>query len=67
MSAEYVPRVSGFANGDDHLSVAFEKRAGRHLFHVNLSNGLGSSPAQVAGAADHEDGLIGFSITRKFY
>ena len=31
VSAEYVQRVSGFANGDDHLSVAFEKRAGGHL------------------------------------
>ena len=55
VSAEYVPRVSGFANGDDHLSVAFEKRVGGHLLQVNLSSGLGSSPAQVAGGADHED------------
>ena len=45
VSAEYVPRVSGFAKGDDHLSVAFEKRAGGHLFQVNLSKGFGSSPA----------------------
>ena len=66
VSAEYVPRVSGFANGDDHLSIACEKRAGGHLFQVNLSNGLGSSPAQVGGGADHEDWFIGFNITRKF-
>ena len=38
-----------------------------HLLQVNLSNGLDSSPAQVAGGADHEDWFIGFNITRKFY
>ncbi len=65
--AEYVPRVSGFDNGDDHVSLAIEKRAGGHLFQVNVSNGLGGSPAQVAGGASVDDWFIGFNITRKFY
>ena len=30
-----------------HVSVAIEKRIGGHLFQVNVSNGLGGSPAQV--------------------
>ena len=65
--AEYAPRVSGFSSGDDHLSVGIEKRVGGHLFQVNLSNGLGNTPAQIAGGADRHDWFIGFNITRKFY
>ena len=65
--AEYVPRASGFSSGDDHISVGIEKRMGGHLFQVNLSNGLGNTPAQVAGGADRNDWFIGFNITRKFY
>ena len=65
--AEYLPRVSGFDSGDDHFSVALEKRMGGHLFQVNVSNGLGGSPAQIAGGADQDDWFIGFNITRKFY
>ena len=65
--AEYVPRVSGFASGDDHISIGVEKRMGGHLFQVNVSNGLGNTPAQVAGGADRNDWFLGFNITRKFY
>ena len=67
VSAEYVPRVSGFSNGDDHVSVGLEKRVGGHLFQVNLSNGLGGSLSQVAGGADQDDWFLGFNIVRKFY
>jgi hypothetical protein len=65
--AEYVPRVSGFSNGDDQISFGIEKRAGGHLFQVNVSNGLGNTPAQVAGGADLNDWFLGFNITRKFF
>ena len=65
--AEYVPRVSGFTSGDDHISFGVEKRAGGHLFQVNVSNSLGNTPAQVAGGADRNDWFIGFNITRKFF
>ena len=64
---EYVPRVSGFTNGDDHISFGVEKRMGGHLFQINVSNGLGNTPAQIAGGADRDDWFIGFNITRKFY
>ncbi len=60
-------RVSGFSSGDDQISVGIEQRAGGHLFQVNLSNGLGNTPAQVAGGGDRNDWFIGFNITRKFY
>lgn len=65
--AEYVPRVSGFSNGDDQISFGLEKRAGGHLFQVNVSNGLGNTPAQIAGGADLDNWFLGFNITRKFF
>ena len=64
---EYVPRVNGFSSGDDHISFGVEKRAGGHLFQVNVSNGLGNTPAQIAGGVDRNDWFIGFNISRKFY
>ncbi len=64
---EYVPRVNGFSSGDDHISFGIEKRAGGHLFQVNVSNGLGNTPAQIAGGADRNNWFIGFNISRKFY
>ena len=67
VSTEYVPRAAGFSNGDDQISVSLEKRAGGHLFQVNFSNGLGTSPAQVAGGGDNANWYIGFNIARKFY
>ena len=67
MTGEYVPRLIGFDNGDHHVSVGVEKRAGGHLFQVNISNGLGATPAQVAQGADNGNWYIGFNIARKFY
>ena len=67
VAAEYVPRVSGFDNGDNHSSVGLEKRVGGHLFQLNLSNGLGATPAQVAQGGDNGNWFIGFNIARKFY
>ena len=67
VAAEYVPRLGGFDNGNDHLSFGLKKRVGGHLFQVNFSNGLGVSPAQVAQGGNNADWYIGFNITRKFY
>jgi len=61
VAAEYVPRVSGFDNGDNHSSVGLEKRVGGHLFQLNLSNGLGATPAQVAQGGDNGNWFIGAS------
>ena len=64
---ESAPRVAGFANGQHQLSFAIEKVLGGHVFQVNVSNGLGSSPAQIAGGATENDWFIGFNIARRFY
>jgi hypothetical protein len=65
---EAAPRLAGFDPGVDHLSVAIEKRAGGHVFQVNVSNALGTTFRQIArGGASRSDWFIGFNLTRKFY
>jgi len=65
--AEVVPRL-GYDAGVDHVSFGVEKRAGGHLFHLTVSNALGTTLRQIArGGARNEDWYIGFNLTRKFY
>jgi len=64
---EYIPRI-GYTPGVDHLTFGVEKRAGGHVFQINFSNNIGTTPAQIArGGFDNEDWYIGFSISRKFF
>jgi hypothetical protein len=65
---EAAPRVSGFDPGVDHISFGIEKRAGGHNFQLNVSNGFGTTLADVArGGLNHDDWYIGFNISRKFF
>ena len=44
------------------------KRAGGHVFQLNFSNNIGTTPSQIArGGFDNEDWYIGFNISRKFF
>ena len=64
---EYIPRI-GYSPGVDHITFGVEKRAGGHVFQLNFSNNIGTTPAQIArGGFDNEDWYIGFSISRKFF
>ena len=64
---EYIPRT-GYSPGVDHITFGVEKRAGGHVFQLNFSNNIGTTPAQIArGGFDNEDWYIGFSISRKFF
>jgi hypothetical protein len=64
---EYAPRI-GYQPGVDHVSFGIEKRAGGHVFQFNFSNGIGTTPAQLArGGTDSDDWYIGFNIARKFF
>ena len=66
--AEAAPRVSGYRPGVNHVSVGIEKRAGGHLFQLNVSNSFGTTLAQIArGGPAQKDWFIGFNLTRKFY
>lgn len=67
--AEYHPRLAGF-DGDDASLVAFgiEHTVGGHAFQVNVSNDLGTTPAQIArGQQGKDDWFVGFNIARKFW
>ena len=66
--AEAAPRLAGYKPGVDHLSFAFEHRAGGHMFQINVSNSLGSTLRQVAlGGPGNGDWFIGFNLARRFF
>lgn len=45
-----------------------EKRAGGHVFQLNVSNSIGTTPGQIArGGYDASDWYIGFNLSRKFF
>lgn len=68
VAGEYAPRLSGDMPGDDHVSVAIERRKGGHSFQINVSNSFATSLGQVARAyGGSGEWHIGFNITRKFY
>ncbi|MBI4263360.1 MAG: hypothetical protein HY657_03205 [Acidobacteria bacterium] len=65
---EIAPRVAGHDPGVTHGSFGIEKRAGGHSFQLNVSNGFGTTPAQVArGGFTNDDWYLGFNISRKFF
>lgn len=71
---EYHPRLGGYrgdlGSGDaDPLGTfGVEWRVGGHAFQLNFSNGLGTTPAQIARGAQGQSGwFIGFNLSRKFY
>jgi hypothetical protein len=64
---EYIPRA-GYQPGVDNFAFGVEKRAGGHVFQLNFSNGIGTTPGQLArGGTDSDDWYIGFNISRKFF
>jgi hypothetical protein len=68
VTAELVPRLGGYDPGVSHASVALEKRVGGHVFQINISNGFGTTMAQVArGGLNSDDWYLGFNISRKFF
>src|SRR5678815_4521029 len=50
---------------DDNSTFGVEKRAGGHVFQLNFSNSIGTTPGQIArGGFDNDDWYIGFNISR---
>jgi hypothetical protein len=67
--AEVHPRLAGF-DGERASLVAFgiEHTVGGHAFQLNVSNDLGTTPAQIArGQQGQDDWFIGFNLARKFW
>ncbi|HWP99137.1 MAG TPA: DUF5777 family beta-barrel protein [Vicinamibacterales bacterium] len=66
--AEVLPRIAGYAPGAAQASFGLEKRVGGHTFQINVSNGFGTTLAQLArGGVSGSDWFLGFNITRKFF
>jgi hypothetical protein len=64
---EFIPRT-GFAPGANYGSFGIEKRAGGHVFQLNVSNGQNNTMGQLArGGTSGEDWYLGFQISRKFF
>ncbi len=65
---EVAPRIVGYAPGVHYGAFGVEKRVGGHVFQLNVSNALGTTPGQVArGGYRRTDWFIGFNLTRKFF
>lgn len=65
---EASPRLAGYKPGVTLISFGFEQRAGGHLFQLNVSNGFGTTLAQVArGGTARDDWYLGFNLSRKFF
>jgi hypothetical protein len=66
--AEASPRVAGFDQGVTFASFGFEQRYGGHVFQLNVSNGVGTTLAQVGrGGTPDDNWYLGFNLTRKFF
>jgi hypothetical protein len=62
------PRLSGFDAGVHQVGFGFEQRYGGHVFQLNVSNGFGTTLAQVArGGTGDDNWYLGFNLARKFY
>lgn len=68
LTGEVIPRASGYTPVDNQMTFGLEKRAGGHMFQLNVSNGFAVTPAKMArGAAGTDNWYLGFNLARKFY
>jgi hypothetical protein len=66
--AEVAPRMGGYGPGTMHVAFGIEKRAGGHLFQLNVGNNTGTTLANIArGTPDGGYWYLGFNLARKFY
>ncbi|MGE3956381.1 MAG: DUF5777 family beta-barrel protein [Vicinamibacterales bacterium] len=65
---EVIPRVSGYTPNKNQATFGLEKRAGGHMFQLNVSNGFAVMPAGLSrGAFSTDNWYLGFNLARKFY
>ena len=64
---EVVPRVGGYRPGKAAYGFAIEKRAGGHLFQLNVNNGQGTTFGQLARGGFPDSLYLGFNLARKFF
>lgn len=65
---EFAPRAAEYSPSGNHGSFGIEKRAGGHLFQLNISNSLGTTLGQLARSSrGRGDWFFGFNLSRKFF
>ena len=64
---EVAPRASGYRPDKAAYGFAIEKRAGGHVFQLNVNNGQGTTFAQLARGGFSDSLYLGFNLTRKFF
>ena len=65
---EFEPRVSGYRPQSNYGALGVEKLVGGHVFQLNVSNAIATTPSQLArGGSRHNDWYLGFNISRKFF
>jgi hypothetical protein len=67
LAAEVSPRLAGYKPGNPEFAFAIEKRAGGHLFQLNLTNTFSTTYAQVARGGLPDSLYLGFNLARKFF
>lgn len=68
--ADASPRVAGYEGEGSQsvVGVGLEGGVGGHVFQLNVSTGLGTTPAQLARGEDGaREWRLGFNLSRKFY
>jgi opacity protein-like surface antigen len=65
--AEVAPRVGGYSPDEPAYGFAIEKRAGGHMFQLNVTNGQGTTFGQVARGGFTDSLYLGFNLARKFF
>jgi hypothetical protein len=64
---EVAPRAAGYSPDKPAFGFAVEKRAGGHLFQLNVNNGQGTTFAQLARGGFADSLYLGFNLARKFF
>jgi hypothetical protein len=64
---EASPRLAGHAPGVAEYAFAIEKRAGGHVFQLNVTNSQATTFGQLARGGFEDSLYLGFNLTRKFY
>ena len=64
---EVAPRASGYRPDTAAYGFAIEKRAGGHLFQLNVNNGQGTTFGQLARGGFSDGLYLGFNLARKFF
>jgi hypothetical protein len=64
---EVAPRAGGYRPAEAAYGFAIEKRAGGHLFQLNVNNGQGTTFGQLARGGLPGTLYLGFNLARKFF